>query len=243
MRFSRSRVRLSRWPLAWLLLVASLAGVPTAVHAQVGHRPTDSPFNDVKLGQNLTISAGWMFMDKDPAGVAPRSAGYGQLRYDAAVGGPASLFARWTVMPSTRALLAPGASAPDRRTDNPSVVTHIIDGGLDISLTGNKTWHRIVPSLAGGVGVVSDFASPDSGNYQFGNKFVFSYGFVVRYMHPKGLRVRLEATSYLWQYDYPDSYYLQAPDGSAIIVRGVGGTSAWTDNWGLQAGIAIPIFR
>ncbi len=241
MRFFRTRVRPSGWTL--LLVCSVLAGAPAALHAQVGHLPSESPFQDVKLGQNISISAGWMFMDRDPAGVAPKSAGFGQLRYDAAVGGPASLFARWTIMPSTRALLAPGAIVPERITHNPSVVTHIIDGGIDLSLTGNKTWHHIVPSLAGGIGVVSDFASPDSGNYQFGNKFVFSYGFVVRYMHPKGLRVRLEASSYLWQYDYPDSYYLQAPDGSAIIVRGVGGTSAWTDNWALSGGVSIPIFR
>lgn len=243
MRFSRARVRPSRWARTGVLFGSLLIGAPAALRAQIGHRPSESPFDDVKLGQTLTASLGWMYMDKDPAGVAPQSAAFGQFRYDAAVGGPASLFARWSIIPSTRNLLAPLSSVTGRVTDKPSVVMHVLDGGVDLSLTGNKTWHHIVPSVLGGVGLVTDFASADSGGYQFGNKFSFSFGFAVRYMHPKGLRLRFEASSFLWQYDYPDSYYLEGPDGNAIVVRGAGGSSPWTNNWGLSAGASLPIFR
>src|SRR6186713_1889318 len=105
MLFSLSRVRSLHLLVGSLMLLT----VPMAARAQVGHRPSESPFQDVKLGQNITVSAGYMWMEHDPAGVAPKSAGYGQFRYDAAIGGPASLFARWTVVPSERALKAPGA--------------------------------------------------------------------------------------------------------------------------------------
>lgn len=242
-RFSPRRVRPSRWPHTRLLFGAALLCAPTIASAQVGHRPSESPFQDVKLGQNITASAGYMWMENDPAGVAPKSSGFGQLRYDAGVGGPASLFARWTFLPSTRALKAPGAALPVQITDYPKVVTHIFDGGLDISLTGNKSWHRLVPSLYGALGMVSDFASPDSGGYQFGNKFEFSAGFITRYVHKSGLRLRFEASTYAWQYDYPQSYYVQGPNGGAIIINTPADKNVWGNNWALSAGGSFPIFR
>jgi hypothetical protein len=241
MRHSLFPVRQFRWTRLSLLAV-SLLCPPSLMSAQVGHRPSESPFQDVKLGHNLTASAGYMWMEKDPAGVAPKSAGYGQLRYDAAVGGPASLFARWIFIPSSRALKAPGAILSQQITDYPKVVTHIFDGGIDISLTGNKSWHRLLPSLYGGMGMVSDFASPDSGGYQFGNKFEFSFGFVTRYVHPSGLRLRMEASTHAWQYDYPNSYYIEGPNGGAIVVNTVD-RSVWGNNWALSAGASFPIFR
>lgn len=242
MRFSRARVRPSRWARTGVLFGSLLLGAPAALSAQVGHRPSDSPFEDVKLGQNLSVSAGWMWMEKDPAGVAPKSAAFGQFRYDAAVGGPASLFARWTVVPTTRALKAPGGLTPGQPTAYPNVVLHMFDGGIDLSLTGNKTWHHLIPSLSGAVGMVSDFASPDSGGYQFGNKFEFSFGFVMRYMNKSGVRLRFEASTYAWQYDYPSSYYVQGPNGAVVISTGAD-RSTWGNNWGLSAGASVPIFR
>ena len=243
MRHSLPRVRPSGWPLSLVLFGCVMSFAPALVSAQVGHRPSESPFQDVKLGQNITASLGYMWMEHDPAGVAPKSAAYGQLRYDAAIGGPASLFARWTVVPTTRDLKVPGAALSQQVTGTPSVVMHIFDGGIDLSLTGNKSWHRLVPSLYAGLGMVSDFASVDSGGYQFGNKFEFSFGFVTRYMHPSGLRLRVEASTHAWQYDYPNSYYLEGSNGGAIIVKTNGDRSIWGNNFALSAGVSVPIFR
>ena len=240
---SFARVRSRRSPRVRLLVGSLLLLAPAVARAQVGHRPSESPFQDVKLGHNITASAGYMWMENDPAGVAPKSAGYGQLRYDAAVGGPASLFARWTVVPSSRALKAPGAIANAQVTGFPKVVMHIFDGGIDLSLTGNKSWHRLVPSIYGGMGMVSDFASPDSGNYQFGNKFEFSFGFVTRYAHPTGIKLRFEASTHAWQYDYPPSYYVEGPNGGAIIINTGADRNVWGNNWALSAGASFPIFR
>ena len=243
MRRSVFRVRLSGWPLARVLFGCLLLGAPQPMRAQVGHRPSESPCQDVKLGHSITTAVGYMFMENDPAGVAPKSAAYGQVRYDAAVGGPASLFARWIFVPTTRALKAPGAAPGNQITGYPRVVLHMFDGGIDLSLTGNKSWHRLVPSLYGGMGMVSDFASVDSGGYQFGNKFEFSFGFVTRYVHPSGLRLRFEGAMHAWQYDYPNSYYVEGPNGGAIIVNTAADRNVWGNNWALSAGASFPIFR
>ncbi len=144
--------------------------------------------------------------------------------------------------PTQRTLLAPAAVAGARETGTPGTTMHIFDGGLDIALTGKKTWRRLVPSLAGGVGIVSDFAAADSGGYQFGTKFGLSYGFGLKYVPRSGVRVRADITNFVWQYEYPDRYFVEATDGSAILTD-TRDRSAWRGNWALSLGLSIPVFR
>ena len=233
--------RLSRLLLAGLF--AALPGAtPAMLHAQIGHRPSQSPYEDVKVGQSISLSGGWLAIRRDLAGVAPEAAPFGQLRYDAAIGGPATLFARYTLSPTKRALLAPSAVATARKTGTPGVAMHVVDAGIDVALTGKKTWHHLIPSLAGGVGVVSDFASVDSGGYQFGVKFALSYGMALRYVRASGLQLRLDATSFRWQYEYPDRYFVKATDGTSIL-SDTKDRSKWSGNWALSAGVSVPVFR
>lgn len=223
-------------------VAAVLLLFPAALRAQVGHRPDQSPYEDVKLGQSLSVSAGWFAFKRDPAGVAPQAAPYGSVRYDVSVGGPASLYARYAIATTNRTLYAPGAVAAARKTGEPGVAMHVMDVGLDMGLTGRKTWHHIIPAVSGGVGIVSDFAQVDSGGYQFGVKFAISYGLGVRYVRSSGLRFRVDATNYLWQYEYPDRYFVAASDGTSILTD-TRQRSSWRGNWGLTAGIAYPIFK
>ena len=231
--------RLSSAVRAALVVAAAL---PIAMHAQVGHAPAKSPYEDVKLGQTITLSGGWLVTGRDPAGVAPNASAFGQIRYDAAVGGPASLFARYTLAPSQRAQFAPGVIASKRQTGTPSVFMNVIDAGLDLALTGTKTWHQLIPSIDGGVGIASDFAAADSGGYQFGMKFGFSYGLNVRYYRANGVQFRMGLTNFVWQYQYPDVYFTKATDSTAILID-TKDRSKWKNNIGLSAGVSYPIFR
>ncbi|MBL0172775.1 MAG: hypothetical protein IPP90_19115 [Gemmatimonadaceae bacterium] len=227
---------------ACLLILGLVGAAPAMVQAQIGHRPSQSPYEDVKPGQSVSLSAGWLAIARDPAGVAPDAAPFGQLRYDVAIGGPASLFARYTLATTQRALFAPSAVADKRKTGTPGVAMHVIDAGIDVALTGKKTWHHLIPSLTGGVGVGSDFAAVDSGGYQFGVKFALSYGLGLQYVRSSGLRLRLDATNFRWQYDYPDRYFVKATDGTSIL-SDTKNRSAWRGNWGLSAGVSFPVFR
>ncbi len=220
--------------------VALSAGRP--LQAQVGHRPGNSPYEDVKIGQTVSLSGGWFAFKRDLAGVGPEAAPFAQLRYDAAIGGPALLYARYTLAPTQRTLLAPAAVAANRKTGTPSTTMHVFDGGIDVALTGKKTWRHLIPSVAGGVGIVSDFAAVDSGGYQFGSKFTLSYGLALKYVRTSGLQLRMDVNNFMWQYEYPDRYFVQATDGTAILTDTRSRTS-WRSNWGLSAGVSMPIFR
>lgn len=222
-------------------LVATLTA-PSLARAQVGHAPDKSPYEDIKLGQTISLSSGWFAFGKDPAGVRPDPSVFGQFRYDAEVGGPTFLYARYTMIPSKRSVLVPGAIKSKLVASTPSVTTHVIDGGLDIGLTGQKTWHHLIPSVMLGVGMVSDFSKADTGSYQFGSKFAITYGLGLRYLRPSGVQVRFDLSNYMWQYQYPDGYFTKATDSTAILHNTKDG-SKWKSNWAFTAGVSYPIFR
>lgn len=222
-------------------LAAALLPIAPA-SAQVGYMPDKSPYEDFKIGQTLTIMGGWMNMRRDPANVAPDANWMAALRYDIGVGGPASLFARYVASPSERNLLVPSNTQATRVIARPSVTTHMADLGLDVSLTGRKTYRRFMPSVNGGIGVVSDFASADTGSYQFGTKFSFSYGFSLRYLPRRGPQLRVDFTNFIWQYQYPDRYFVLANDTTSVLRR-ASEQSAWRGNWGVSAGVSVPLFR
>ena len=146
-------------PLAVALL---LVGSSPSAGAQVGHLPDKSPYEDVKPGQTLSLSVGQLGVKRDPANVAPAASPFVSLRYDLPVGGPAALYARYSFAPSDRNVLDPTKPRATRLVGKPNVMTHVMDLGLDVSLTGQKTWRHLMPSLTGGLGVVSDFASADT---------------------------------------------------------------------------------
>lgn len=215
---------------------------PIVAQAQVGHLPGSSPYEDFKIGQSLSVLGGWLAVKRDLADVAPKAAWNAGLRYEIGVGGPASLFARYMASPSERRLLVPTNPSATRQIGTPGTTTHLMDAGLDISLTGRKTWHRLMPSVSGGAGLVSDFAKADTGGYRFGTKFAFNYGFSMRYLPKRGPQVRIDATNFLWQYQYPDRYFVRAADTTSIL-SDTRNREAWRGNWSLSAGVIVPLFR
>ncbi len=223
-------------------LAVAISAFPALLWAQVGSLPANSPYEDVKLGQNLSIMGGWMSMRRDPADVAPKSSAVGALRYDIAIGGPASLYVRYLFAPSERKLLLPTNPSATRQIGTPGVTTHLLDTGLDLALTGKKTWHRMIPSVTGGAGIVSDFAAADTGSYRFGTKFSFAYGLGLRYIPRKGPMVRVDLTNFLWQYEYPDRYFVQASDTTSVLTD-TRNRSAWRGSRTVTVGVTLPLFR
>jgi hypothetical protein len=229
-----------RSALAFAAVVSLVA--PSTARAQVGHLPEKSPYEDFKIGQSVTVMGGWLAVNRDLADVAPKASWLAGLRYDLGVGGPASLFVRYVASPSERNLLAPTNPRATRIIGTPGVTTHLVDGGLDVSLTGRKTWRQLMPSVNLGVGLVSDFAKADTGAYRFGTKFSFNYGFSMRYLPRKGPQLRFDATNHLWKYQYPDRYFVRAADTTSVLTD-TRKREAWRGNWALTAGVTFPVFR
>ncbi len=227
---------------AALLFATAFTLLAPVASAQVGHMPDRSPYKDQKPGQTFSVMAGRISPREDPAGVHPRSGVAVGVRYDVGIGGPSSLFVRYFTLPGNRQLILPGETGDDRYGRETDATIHVADMGLDIALTGNKSWHSLIPSVTAGIGMANDFASVDSGGYKFGSKFSVAYGAALRIMPGGRLSYRLEATNYYWRYEYPDAYFVTSEDQGAIIAN-ARNRGAWRFNWNLAAGVSWRIFK
>lgn len=225
------------------VVLATMSLLPAALTAQqVGHAPTKSPYEDYTVSQTISIMAGNLAVGRDPADVAPKSGLLAAIRYDLRIGGPATLYARYSFAPSTRNALDPTKPRATRVIATPSVTTHVADLGINLDLTGKKTYRRLLPSVFGGVGLVTDFGKADSSDYVFGTNFAFSYGFALRYVTRRGPQLRLDLSRFQWQYQYPDRFLVRASDTTSVIAS-TRQRSAWRGNLGATIGVTVPIFR
>lgn len=232
----------SRTVVSCVTSFASVLVATTVAHAQVGHAPESSPFRDQKIGQTVSLLAGRLSPARDPGNVAPKGSTAFGLRYDVSIGGPSSLFVRYLMSPSERRVVLPAEPQETRLLGTPSTVTHIADMGLDIALTGPKTWRSLMPSLFGAIGMATDFRGIDQGGYRFGGKFAISYGASVRIIPSGRISYRIDASNFYWQYQYPDAFFVPASDGSAVL-ENTRSRNAWRSNWSLTAGVSWRLFQ
>lgn len=227
--------------LAFVLALASGAmGAP--VMAQVGYTPEASPYRDLEYRQEVSVFTGWFAASKDPAGVAPRGGPILGARYDVRVGGPASLTVRLARVFSDRRTLDPAKPLATRDLGTSARPLYLGDVGLTINLTGQKSVHRLVPVVGAGVGLVSDFQKRDVGGFGLGTSFAFSFGGGIRWIPGGSLQLRADVTDYLYQVQYPDSYFNPASDGTQIL-RDSQSPRVWKHNAALTVGASYQFFR
>lgn len=214
----------------------------SAASAQVGHLPGKSPYEDMKVGQDLTVFLGQFNSNVGPAGVLPKAALFGGVRYDLPLGGPGFLTARYTLIPTERNLILASNPRRTRLLSVESQKVNVVDVGFSIGLTGRKTWHRLAPTISIGTGLAFDGQKADTGGYKFGTKFSFTGGGAVRYQLRNNWAIRADATNYLWRNSYPDAYYAAASDTTRVLTPATSQKS-WRGTWGFSLGLIVPIFR
>jgi hypothetical protein len=231
------------------LLALGLLAAAAPLAAQVGYDPAKSPYHDVPWRQGVTFVAGWYNAAIDPAGVAPRSAPMYGLRYDLQLAGPAQLTVRSVATASKRHLLDPRQPKATRLLGEVPAPLLFTDIGLTLNLTGQRSWHGLVPLVQFGAGVASDLKpASDVGNYKFGGTsgttFALSLGTGVRYVPGGRLNrweVRGDITDYLFAIKYPGSYISTATTPS--VLKSNASTSSWRHNAGFTLGLTYRFLR
>ncbi len=229
-------------PLARVLLLGAMVTAPLA--AQVGHRPENSPYEDLRGRQALTVGIGRLTPDADPAGVGPGSGLLLSGRYEVQIAAPLWLQTRLAIAPGLSRTVKDPLLTGDARIagteTRPLVMWH---SGLGLNLTGNKSWRRLVPQLHGGLGFVTDASTQfDLGGYRFGTKFSLDYGASLRITTGGRHEIHLDLSRALWKYRYPDSYGGSgAPSDSSIL--GARERSGWTGSTVFQIGVSRFFFR
>ena len=224
-----------------LCLLSVVAASPLS--AQVGHEPSKSPYLDLEFKQEITGFTGVFIAGKEPSGVAPRSGPMIGARYEAKVGGPAFFTARFARIFSERMIADPTRAQGSRYSELTPWPLYVTDASISLNLTGQKSIRHFVPVANMGFGIVSDFKSgTDAGGYRFGTTFAFSFGGGVRWTPGGPFQLRADFADYLYQHNYPTSYYIKASDSTSVLPPSQA-RSVWKHNVALTVGASYLFFR
>jgi hypothetical protein len=237
-----------RSAVAWTSLAAIVAGMALGTPATAagqdvfGHTPEGSPYHDVESPTELSLFAGYLVTGKDPAGVSPGSAPILGVREMIHLDGPAIFYVRVSHSFSDRDAIDP-ASPPGLRalgTVNDGLT--IGDLGIGMNLTGDRSWHNLMPYFGAGPGVVSDLGvRRDVGGYHFGTAFAITYGGGLRWVPDGRLSVHLDANMYMWAHHDPPSYHVNSYGPPVVPITEK--LIAWRNNGMFVLGLSYQIRR
>ncbi len=220
--------------------VALLAAVP--VGAQVGHEPEKSPYADLEYRQELTLLGGYVRTRHDPAGILLKSMPVLGARYEWTLTGPLAFSSDIIAGVGERDLVDPRKSVTTRLLGTEKNAMVAADLALALNLTGMRSWHRLVPQVRGGIGVVHSAAKDDSTGYSFGTPFAFVFGGGVKYVPGGRFQLRVDVTDRVFKQSYTDAYYRLATDNTAVL-PGTTKRSFYTHHTALTVGLTYLFSR
>jgi hypothetical protein len=205
---------------------------------EVGYPPAKSPYVDLTYAQDFSFIAGTYHAHRDVADVGPQSGMITGVHYEWRAGGPAQITGEIAYITSDRRLINPLRAEPGRELGSAARPLYTADVGLSLGLTGEKSWHRLVPEIGGGIGLISDLRSqPDSGGFLFGTRFAFNGSAGVRYLVGARWQVRADVKDRLYTISYPQTYFT-APTGGTAVVTSDAAKSYWLNNPALTLGLS-----
>ena len=200
--------------IVWLSVVASYHGSA----AQVGHDPSHSPYRDIRRGGVGVITFGYLGGSRGGPGVGLSDGPTGGLRYEVAFGNAIGASLGVAYARTTRFVVDPTKDSLSRRTgpfDNDVVLA---DVGLQLALTGRKTWHGFAPYVGGALGVALGGGSPPEPNgYEFGSKLIVAPEAGLRWYPARRVSVRSDFRLVFWRLKYPLDYKQPASDNSRVL--------------------------
>lgn len=231
---------------SWLAVMSLVitAAAASAQTVDVGYSPPLSPFRDLEFKHEATVFGGYYLAARDPAGVAPQSAPMMGIRYDLVVGGPAEFVFRIARVNSRRNVINPLSPRASRNLGVESWPLYLTDLGFALNMTGQRSWHGIVPSVFSGVGLATDLdKKAGDDDFNIGTTFAFSLAGGLRFV-PAGKRfqIRADASTHWYQLKYPATYYSVASDNTRVL-DDKQAKNFWKRNLGLTLGASYLLFR
>jgi hypothetical protein len=225
------------------MVVALVAALPAAAQEVVGKLPAQSVLQDLNDGQRIGVFAGWLTTGRDPVGIRAKSTALMGVRYDLLMGAPAYLSMRLYGMSSTHDVVDPNLPVARRFSGTSSARQVGADASVEVSLTGERTWHGVQPLTRLGLGFIAGVGNSfDAGAYKPGVSVVYLYGFGARFPMGKNADFRVDANWMVYQVRYPQSFRLTSA-ADTIPVRGSGSLTPLTSNRALTASWTWGIFR
>jgi len=232
------------------LAVLVCLGAPVPAVAQVvGNPPESSPYRDIVYHESVTLFGGhWAGNAADAdVGSLPGTAFGGRLAVR--LSGPVELWATLGEAVSSRHVIIADTSVThtDSARRGPDIRMPLVlaDLALALNVTGDKTWHRLAPYAAVGLGFVTPTRNvTDPGGYQVGFDFALVPTIGTRWFLSDALAVRFEVRDYYFRYQYPAAYfdsldihYAGPPPRASVLPVG-NSNKSWTSNLTLWVGVA-----
>jgi hypothetical protein len=226
-----------------LFVLAFFLAVPAGSQVSVGYPPAKSPYRDLEYHHEMTLFGGYFVPSADPAGVAPQSGALAGIRYEVVVGGPAQLVVRFAEAFSERNVINPTEPAATRNLGTRTWPVYLADAGLSLNLTGQRSFHGIVPVTYLGVGIATDAGKKVDGDpYRLGTTFAISLAGGLRFVPGGRLQIRADAGTYLYQIKYPTAYYVPASDNTSVLDNKQA-KNFWKRNGAFTLGVSYLLFR
>jgi len=211
---------------------------PNRLSAQVGHEPGQSPYRDVRRGGVVVLGVGYLGGSRGRAGVGMSDGITWNIRYDASLGGAVTASLGLAYAQTTRYLVDPAQGAATRTQGPVDTDVILADIGLQLVLTGRKTWHGFAPYLGGGIGVAVGGSTPsDLAGYKFRTKITLNPQAGVRWYPTARLSVRADFQTVYWKLSYPLAYKDPSPvDGTRVLPLDASLTE-WTAHPWISVGV------
>lgn len=210
---------LRRYVVRWLLGLSVVASYDVAA-AQVGHDPGDSPYRDIPVHPGPMIFLGHLSGDRGDAGSGTTNARTFGLRYELPAGRALIFQFTGAYLKGDRFVLNPyvDSTSAARKTGPFESDLGMAEIGMQLRLSGGKTWRGFAPYAGAGLGLIFDIKEPkDTSDYRFGTKLTPAFSTGVRWYAARHLQVNLDLRAQMWRLKYPVAYHLAAPDGSRIL--------------------------
>jgi hypothetical protein len=237
--------RLSGWAVRTAIGVAALltAQPPNRLTAQVGHDPAHSPYRDILLHPGPVFIVGHLGGDRGVVGAGMSNALTFGARYEIPAGKALQFQFTGTFLHGDRFIINPRADSAStaRKTGPFTSDLALFEVGMQLRLTGGKTWRGLAPYVGTGLGLIFDANSPGDttqSGYQFGTKLTLALATGVRWYPTRRIMINGDLRAQLWRLKYPLSFHdaTQAPDGSRVLSL----TQSLTD-WTLHPWVSLGI--
>lgn len=212
-----------------------------AVAGSASAQRIDTPYRFYDQTQAVGFSVAYISTDKGSVGLGPESGLAFGGRYHIRLTGPFFVEAEALYFPSTRAVLDSAVvDSTFEQVGEADLGIAVVQASVRFQLTGQRTWHGILPFLLAGAGVALQAQDDDSADedvpaearFDFGTTFAGQIGAGIEVFPVERLALRIDVRNILWQMETPQ----------ALLEHDIGRTlpkEEWTNNVTASIGISI----
>ena len=202
--------RMGGWAMALRVSACAImllsAHPPIRLAAQIGHDPGASPYHDIRRGAMLQVFTGYFGGSRGKVPVGPSYGPTGGLRLEYQASNVLSV-TTGIAYAQLDAYFVTAYDATPRRVGPINNDLVLADWGVQISLTGGKTFHGFQPYVGGTLGLAFGSAiGADTSGYSFGTKFTYGPEAGLRWYPARRISVELGGRLVVYKLQFPLSY-------------------------------------